>query len=75
MNYFLKQIKEEQKNIDIAWFKNKFNYERPDKMLKYFHDLEEISDYNQATFSIKGNFEKFSNVVKNIPKVDKKTTE
>ena len=41
-------------------------------MLKYFHDLEEISDYNQATFSIEGNFEKFSNVVKNIPKVDKK---
>ena len=75
LNYFLKQIKVEQKNIDIAWFKNKFNYERPDKMLKYFHDLEETSDYNQATFSIEGNFEKFSNVVKNIPKVDKKTTE
>ena len=41
-------------------------------MLKYFHDLEETSDYNQATFSIEGNFEKFSNAVKNIPKVDKK---
>ena len=33
-NDFLEQIKEEQKNIDINWFKKFFNYETPDKMLK-----------------------------------------
>ena len=34
-NDFLEKIKEEQKNIDIISFKNVFNYETPDKMLKY----------------------------------------
>ena len=47
-NDFLEQIKEEQKNIDINWFKNVFNYETPDKMLKYLHSLETTNEYNQA---------------------------
>ena len=42
LNNFLKQIKEEQKNIDIVWFKNEFNYETPDKMLKYLHSLKKM---------------------------------
>ena len=42
LNNFLKQIKEEQKNIDIVWFKNEFNYETPDKMLKYLHSFKKI---------------------------------
>ena len=29
---FLKQFKEEQKNIDMNLFKNVFNYETPDEM-------------------------------------------
>ena len=33
-NDFLEQIKEEQKNIDINWFKNVFNYKTPDEILK-----------------------------------------
>ena len=48
LNNFLQQIKEEQKNIDINWFKNVFNCEMPDKMLKYLHNLETANDYNQA---------------------------
>ena len=48
-NDFLKQIKEEQKNIDIVWFKKEFNYEMPNKMLEYLHSLKTTDDYNQAT--------------------------
>ena len=33
-NNFLEQSKEEQTNIDIAWFKNEFNHKLPDKMLQ-----------------------------------------
>ena len=29
---FLNQIKEQQKNIDTAWFKNEFNYETSNKI-------------------------------------------
>ena len=47
-NDFLEQIKEEQKNININWFKNVFNYKTPDEMLKYLHSLETIYDYNKA---------------------------
>ena len=41
-NNFLEQIKKEQKNIDIAWFKNEFNYETPDKILEYLNGLSEM---------------------------------
>ena len=37
-------------------FKNVFNYESPDEMLKYLHSLETIDDYNQETSSINENF-------------------
>ena len=55
-NNFLEQIKKEQKNIDIAWFKNEFNYETPDKILEYLNGLNENDNYNQATFSIEDKF-------------------
>ena len=48
-NIFLEQIKEEQNNIDMSLFKNVFNYETPDKMIKYLHSLETTDVYNQAT--------------------------
>ena len=55
-NDFLEQIKEEQKNIDINSFKNVFNYESPDKMLKYLHSSEITDGYNQATSLIEESF-------------------
>ena len=48
-NNFLKQIKKEQKNIDINWFKNVFNHKTPNRKLKYLHSLE-TNDYNQVAF-------------------------
>ena len=69
-NDFLEQIKEEQKNININWFKNVFNYKTPDEMLKYLHSLETIYDYNKAT-----SFADFEDEVKtdvNKKKVTKK---
>ena len=41
-NNFLKQIKEGKKNIDIVWFKNEFNYETPDKTLKYLNSFKKM---------------------------------
>ena len=72
-NDFLEQIKEEQKNIDINSFKNVFNYETPDKMLKYLHSLETTDDYNQATSLIKESFTNFEDEVEIITEGDKKT--
>ena len=72
-NDFLEQIKEEQKNIDINSFKNVFNYETPDKMLKYLHSLETTDDYNQATSLIEESFTNFEDEVEIITEGDKKT--
>ena len=74
-NDFLEQIKEEQKNIDINSFKNVFNYETPDKMLKYLHSLETTDDYNQATSLIEESFTDFKDEVEIISEGDKKTRE
>ena len=71
-NDFLKQIKEEQKNIDIKWFKNVFDYETPDKMLKSHHSLETTDNYNQATSIIEENVTEFKDEVEIMSKSDKK---
>ena len=74
-NDLLEQIKEEQKNIDINSFKNVFNYETPDKMLKYLHSLKTTDDYNQATSLIEESFTDFKDEVEIISEGDKKTRE
>ena len=71
-NNFSEQIKKDQKNIDINWFKNVFNYETPDKMLKYLHSLETTNDYNQAASLIEESFADFGDEVKLFQKVIKK---
>ena len=40
-------------------------------MLQILHSLESVN-YDQVTFSIEDNFDNFSNVVMNMPKVCKK---
>ena len=74
-NDLLEQIKEEQKNIDINSFKNVFNYETPDKMLKYLHSLKTTDDYNQAKSLIEESFTDFKDEVEIISEGDKKTRE
>ena len=71
-NDFLEQIKKEQKTIDINWFKNVFNHETPDEMLRYLHSLETIYDYNKATYLIEETFTYFGNEVKIMSEVNKK---
>ena len=56
-------------------FKNVFNYESPDKMLKYLHSLERTDDYNQATYLVEEIFTDFEDEVKIMPKGDKKNKE
>ena len=74
-NDSLEQIKEEQNNIDMNLFKNVFNYETPDKMLKYLHSLKTTDDYNQATSLIEESFTDFKDEVEIISEGDKKTRE
>ena len=74
-NDFLKQIKEDQKNMDINWFKNVFNYETPDEMLEYLHSLKKIDKYNQETSLIEESFTDFKDEVEIMSKSDKKTRE
>ena len=69
---FLEQIKEEQKNIDINWFKNVFNYKTPDKMLEYLYNLKNINNYNQETSLIEESYTKFKDEVEIMSKSDKK---
>ena len=71
-NNFLKQIKEEQKNIDINLFKNVFNYESSDKMLKYLHNLKITDDHNKAGSLIDESFINFVEEVRYKLKGDKK---
>ena len=71
-NDFLEQIKEEQKNIDINWFKNVFNYKTPDEMLKYLPNLKTTDSYNQATSLIEEHFTDFKMRLKLCQKVIKK---
>ena len=74
-NNFLKQIKEEQKNIDIVWFKNEFNYEMPNKMLEYLHGLKRTEDCNQATSIIEESFTDFKDMVEDMSESDEKNKE
>ena len=75
LNNFLKQIKEEQKNIDIVWFKNEFNYEMPNKMLEYLHGLKRTEDCNQATSIIEESFTDFKDMVEDTSESDEKNKE
>ena len=72
-NDFLEQIKEEQKNIDINWFKNVFNYKTPDEMLEYLYNLKNIGNYNQETSLIEDSYTDFEDEVEIMSKTDKKT--
>ena len=71
-NNFLAQIKEEQKNIDINWFKNVFNYKTPDEILKYLPSLKTTDNYNQATSLIEENCTDFKDEVEIMSEGDKK---
>ena len=53
-------------------FKNVFNYETPEKMLKYLHSLETIDAYNQAMSLTEGVCTDFIDVVEIISEGDKK---
>ena len=72
-NDFLEEIKEEQKNIDINWFKNVFNYKTPDEMLEYLYNLKNIGNYNQETSLIEDSYTDFEDEVEIMSKTDKKT--
>ena len=74
-NNFLKQIKEEQKNIDMNLFKNVFHYETLDEMLEYLHSLKKIDNYNQETSLIEESFTDFKDEVEIMSKSHKKTRE
>ena len=72
-NDFLEEIKEKQKNIDINWFKNVFNYKMPDEMLEYLYNLKNIGNYNQETSLIEDSYTDFEDEVEIMSKTDKKT--
>ena len=44
---FYSRLRRSKKNIDMNQFKNVFNYETPDKMLKYLHSLKTITIIKQ----------------------------
>ena len=44
---FYSRLRRSKKNIDMNQFKNVFNYEAPDKMLKYLHSLKTITIIKQ----------------------------
>ena len=56
-------------------FQNIFNYETPDKTLKYLHSLETTDDYNQATYFAEETFADFEDEVEIMSEGDKKTGE
>ena len=68
----MKQIKKEQKNIDINLFKNVFNYKTPDEMLEYLHSLKKFDNYNQEASVIEQSFTDFQDEVEIVSKSDKK---
>ena len=66
-NYFLRQIKQEQKNIDTSLFKEVYGYDTPDKMLQTLHNLKKVESYNQEAIFIENNVMDFGNRVKKMP--------
>ena len=44
---FYSRLRRSKKNIDMNQFKNVFNYETPDKILKYLHSLKTITIIKQ----------------------------
>ena len=53
-------------------FKNVFNYESPDKMLKYLHNLKTTDDYNKEGSLIDESFINFVEEVRYKLKDDEK---
>ena len=53
-------------------FENVFNYETPDKILKYLHNLETTDDYNQVTYLTEESFTDFEDEVEIMSEGDKK---
>ena len=66
-NDFLRQIKQEQKNIDTSLFKEVYGYDTPDKMLQTLHNLKKVESYNQEAIFIQNNVIDSGNRIKKTP--------
>ena len=71
-NDFLERIKKNQKTTNMNLFNKYFDYESPDKMLKYLHNLKRTDDYNKAASFIDESFINFGDEVRYKLKSDKK---
>ena len=71
-NDFLERIKKDQKTTNMNLFNKYFDYESPDKMLKYLHNLKTTDDYNKAASFIDESFINFGDEVRYKLKSDKK---
>ena len=71
-NDFLERIKKNKKTTNMNLFNKYFDYESPDKMLKYLHNLKTTDDYNKAASFIDESFINFGDEVRYKLKSDKK---
>ena len=71
-NDFLEWIKKDQKTTNMNLLNKYFDYESPDKMLKYLHNLKTTDDYNKAASFIDESFINFGDEVRYKLKSDKK---
>ena len=71
-NDFLERIKKDQKTTNMNLFNKYFDYESPDKMLKYLHNLKTTDDYNKAASFIDESFINFGDEVRYKLKGNKK---
>ena len=55
-NYFLGQIKGEQRNIDMKLFNKYFPYKRPDRMVELLYASKSKADNNHVVSSINVSF-------------------
>ena len=51
-NEFLKQVKEEQRDMDMDLFGEQFGYKTPDEMLQTFKNLKNRADVQQICLNI-----------------------
>ena len=71
-NDFFKQIREEQKNIDMKLFNEYFPYKTPNTLLLSFHGLESKADNKNTEEMIGSLLERFGNKGKGMPEGVKK---
>ena len=71
-NDFLERIKKNQKTTNMNLFNKYFDYESPDKMLKYLHNLKTTDDYNKAASFVDESFINFGDEVRYKLKGNKK---